>query len=130
MPTATGICELYLECCRWYSKYGISDRRMPRTRGEFDEYFDDFCATRLEVSPEAQALRDEAVQPRTWLPGKVPTPAIRAMLHERARDLLGVEVSDSDRRALRAFAARAKMGAALRPPQLRLIPSARHNPDD
>ena len=121
--------QLYVECCRWYGKYDISDRAMPRTRAAFTAYFDDLCATHLSLSPDAETLRSEALRPTSWLPAKVPAAVIRAQLHPRAAELLGVQVTPADRAALRSFAASTKARAAITPPPLRLIPSARHDPD-
>jgi len=107
--------QLYQECCRWYAKYDISDRAQPATYREFVDY---------------ERLRRETLHPPTWYPRKVPPAAIRAMLHPRAAELLGVDVGAGDRLALRAFAARTNMLTTLSPARYHLIPSARHDPDN
>ena len=122
--------QLYRECCLWYAKYDISDRAQPATYGEFTEYFDDYCATQLTRTPDADSLRHEALHPPTWYPRKVPAAAIRAMLNPRAAQLLDVDVSVADRAALRAFATTTNLRLAMLPQKFRLIPSARHDPDD
>lgn len=121
--------ELYLQTCLWYGKYGISDRSMPADRGSFNEYFEDQIS-RLEMSENAARLREETLNPRSWIPSKVPAPALRAMLHPRAAELLDVKVTDGDQRALRSFARKVKLQAALTPSPYHLIPSARHDPDE
>ena len=122
--------QLYQECCRWYAKYDISDRAQPATYREFVDYFADYCATNLAMTPDAERLRRETLHPPTWYPRKVPPAAIRAMLHPRAAELLGVDVGAGDRLALRAFAARTNMLTTLSPARYHLIPSARHDPDN
>lgn len=122
--------QLYQECCRWYAKYDISDRAQPATYREFVDYFADYCATNLAMTPDAERLRRETLHPPTWYPRKVPSGAIRAMLHPRAAELLGIDVGTGDRLALRAFAARTNMLTTLSPARYQLIPSARHDPDN
>ncbi|MFT4199297.1 oxygenase MpaB family protein [Gordonia sp. (in: high G+C Gram-positive bacteria)] len=122
--------QLYAQCRLWYGKYDISDRDQPTTYDGFVEYFDDYLATHLSMTPDAAALRQEVLHPPTWYPRKVPSPAIRALLHPRAAELLDVEVTGADRAALRAFAAAANARAGLRPHRYQLIPPARHDPDE
>ncbi|GAB09592.1 hypothetical protein GOARA_043_00670 [Gordonia araii NBRC 100433] len=122
--------QLYQECRRWYAKYDISDRAQPSTYTEFAEYFEDFCATQLSMTADAERLRDETLHPPTWFPHRVPAPAIRAMLHPRAAELLDVTVTGADRAALRAFASATNVRVAVTLARYRLIPSARHAPDD
>ncbi|MFT3714830.1 MAG: oxygenase MpaB family protein [Gordonia sp. (in: high G+C Gram-positive bacteria)] len=121
--------ELYRECRLWYTKYDISDRAQPATYGDFVDYFDDYCATRLETTPDTALLVDETLHPTTWLPRKVPPSAIRAMLHPRAAELLEIDVRPADRAALRLFAARTRTAIAATPARYRLMPAARHDPD-
>ncbi|WP_246221873.1 MULTISPECIES: oxygenase MpaB family protein [Gordonia] len=121
--------ELYRQCCLWYGKYDISDRAVPATYGEFQDYLEDYCARELRLSPEAAQLREQVLNPNTWYPRKVPTAAIRAMLHPRAAELLDIAPSGRDRASLAAFAAKAKTQAALSSAHRRLIPPARHDPD-
>jgi len=121
--------ELYRQCCRWYGKYDISDRAVPASYGEFREYFEDFCARELRLTPDAVQLREETLNPSTWYPRRVPPGAIRAMLHPRAAALLDVAPSGRDRASLAAFAARARTRAALSRDDRRLMPPARHDPD-
>ena len=75
-------------------------------------------------------MRRESLHPPTWYPRKVPPAAIRAMLHPRAAQLLDIDVSAADRAALRAFATTTNLRLAMLPAKYRLIPSARHDPDD
>ncbi|WLP91274.1 oxygenase MpaB family protein [Gordonia sp. NB41Y] len=121
---------LYRDCCRWYAKYDISARIMPTTYREFVEWFDDYCATRLRTSPDSDSLRERALNPNTWYPARVPSGAVRALLHPRACELLGVEVSRSDRMSLRAFTFRTTLLATLIGRHAMLIPAARHDPDN
>ncbi|MFT3899717.1 MAG: oxygenase MpaB family protein [Gordonia sp. (in: high G+C Gram-positive bacteria)] len=123
--------ELYRQCCLWYDeKYDISDRAQPTTYDAFVDYFDDYLATNLAMTPDAAKLRNEVLHPPTWYPRKVPAPAIRAMLHPRAAQLLDVEVTAADRSALKAFATAANLRAGMRPHRYQLIPPARHDPDE
>lgn len=121
--------QLYRECCRWYAKYDISDRAQPATYAEFVEYFDDYCRTHLQMTPDAARLREETLHPPTWYPHSVPHAAIRAMLHPRAAELLDVDVTAADRAALRAYAASTNLRMAITPRKFRLMSSARHDPD-
>lgn len=122
--------DLYRQCRTWYAKYDISDRAQPATYGDFVEYFDDFCRRELSVSDDVALLREETLHPKTWYPRKVPPAAIRAMLHPRAAQLLEIEVGTADRAALKAFAAKANLWAALSSQAHRRIPAARHDPNE
>lgn len=122
--------ELYRQCRLWYAKYDISDRAQPADYGEFVDYFDEVCRRELVVSPDAAALREETLHPRTWFPRKVPDRALRALLHPRAAELLDAPPTATDRASLTAFAAKTRMRAAMTPAKYRLIPSARHRPEE
>jgi len=122
--------QLYRECKLWYAKYDISDRAQPDTYREFVDYFEDFVSTKLRMSPEAGQLLEETLNPPTWYPRRVPPAAIRAMLHPRAAELLGIKPSTGDRIALKTFVKRTNVRLALTPHPYEMMASARHNPDD
>ncbi|WOC11384.1 oxygenase MpaB family protein [Gordonia sp. MP11Mi] len=98
--------QLYRETCEWYRRYGISDRLMPATVGEFYEYFDEALATQLDPNPGYDWYREQLLHPDDWYFKKLPTAAVRAIQHPVACAYLGVEPSDSDRRALARYATR------------------------
>jgi len=122
--------ELYRQCKLWYSKYDISDRAVPATYGDFLEYFEDYIARELRPTADSDRHKHETLNPKVWYPRKVPPAAIRAMLHPRAAELLDVEVTGRDQAALASFAARTKMTMAITPAHRRLMPSARHDPNE
>lgn len=103
--------QLYQECCAWYRRYGISTRPMPATWNEFGEYFEEQCRTQLSAGPHFEPFRAQMFAPTDWWVRAVPQPAIRAMHHERALELTGVEVSAGDRRSLRRFVQVARVAA-------------------
>ena len=107
--------RLYAETCEWYRRYGISDRLMPATLGEFYEYFDHALATETDPHPGYDWYRDQLLRPDHWFFKKVPTSAVRALQHPVAVDRLGITVSNADRRSLALFAQRLRVRDALTP---------------
>nr|WP_281378469.1 oxygenase MpaB family protein [Gordonia humi] len=107
--------RLYLETCEWYRRYGISERPMPATLGEFYEYFDDALATCLDPDPGYQWYREQLLRPDTWFFKDLPTPAVRAMQHPVAAAHLGITASSSDRRVLERYARRLRLVDAVAP---------------
>lgn len=101
--------SLYRDCCGWYGRYGISDRLMPDTWAGFTEYFESACETLLQRTPSGDYYREQVLRPRDWIQRGVPRAAVRALLHPKAAELWGVEVSSSDRAALRLFVAQRKL---------------------
>lgn len=101
--------QLYRETCEWYRRYGISDRLMPATAGEFYEYFDDALATQLNPSPGYAWYREQLLHPDDWYFKKLPTAAVRAIQHPVACAQLGVAPSASDHRALARYARRLRV---------------------
>lgn len=45
--------QLYAESVTWYRRYGVSDRCVPTSLGEFERRFEEICATELEITPAA-----------------------------------------------------------------------------
>ena len=87
-------------------------------------------APRSSPGPRRRFVAPRGPAPAHLVPRKVPAAAIRAMLNPRAAQLLDVDVSVADRAALRAFATTTNLRLAMLPQKFRLIPSARHDPDD
>ncbi|MCX5044457.1 DUF2236 domain-containing protein [Aldersonia sp. NBC_00410] len=115
--------QLYQETCTWYRKYGISDRMVPATWGEFDGYFDDACRSQLRVSEHFEQYRSQVLSPNDWSVRSIPRPVVRALQHDRARELLGITVSRADRNALWAYAYSRRAGAVV--PSIRMSSRAR-----
>ncbi len=105
--------RLYQQCCDWYRKYGISARAMPPDWPSFRKYFESYCRTELSAGEHFERFRDEIFAPSDWWPARVPRGAIRAMQHETAMELTGVQPSARDRRALRTFAGLCRAGATI-----------------
>jgi uncharacterized protein (DUF2236 family) len=63
----------YAETVDWWRMYGMTMRVVPRTYGDFLEYWDHHVEHVLEVTPAAQGLIDYLNQPwrmeQPWLPG-------------------------------------------------------------
>ncbi len=101
--------ELYAQCCRWYERYGISDRAMPRTLPEFTEYFAAECAE-LRLTEAGGRFMREVLNPPRWAFGHIPAIAARAIQHERAKQLWGIETTPAQERAFRWYAATRRRG--------------------
>lgn len=108
--------DLYQDCRIWYRNYGISERPAPETWDAFTVYFDEACRSLLARTPSGDRYRDQILRPRGWVQRKVPTAAIRALLHPVAADLWQVDVRRTDRHVLAAYVAYRKLRAgATRP---------------
>lgn len=116
---------LYADCRAWYLRYGISARPMPDTWAGFTAYLDRVCATELAVTPDAELLAPALLRPDAWWPRTLPDPALRALLHPRTRELLGVPLSTGDRAAAAAHAVAVRTAARGLTARARLIPAAR-----
>ncbi|MFF2554537.1 oxygenase MpaB family protein [Nocardia sp. NPDC058058] len=117
--------QLYSECCDWYRSHGVSDRLLPGTWAEFTEYFDTACATHLHLGTAGTALAEQVLHPDTWIVRSLPRASIRAMQHNRAKELLGIDPTPADQLALRALAAATRAGFALSPRRIRMVQQAR-----
>lgn len=109
--------QLYRECCAWYRRYGVSDRVMPVTWAGFEDWFSDACTRELALGPDGAYYRDQVLRPDHWVVRRVPSGAIRQMMHPRARELYGVQASGTG--ALDRYALRRKLIVAA-------VPSRRH----
>ncbi|MGW0172947.1 oxygenase MpaB family protein [Rhodococcus sp. NPDC003322] len=109
--------QLYRECCSWYRRYGISARAMPETWGGFEKWFADACARELALGPDGEYYRDQVLRPDHWVVKRVPSAAVRQMMHPRARELYGVQSSGSG--GLTRYALRRRLVAAA-------VPDRRH----
>ncbi|WP_431965203.1 oxygenase MpaB family protein [Nocardia sp. bgisy134] len=118
--------QLYAECHAWYGRYGISDRHAPATWTEFTRYFADACAALPPPGADTLALRDQVLRPDAWTPRRLPGFAVRALLHERARELLDAPLRPGDAAAFAVYARAVRIGSALRPPRLRYARQARN----
>jgi len=121
--------RLYLECLAWYRRYGISTRGVPTTWSEFTTYFDQACDGLLRRTAHGDHLVSQALRPDAWTPKWLPEGAVRALSHDRARDLLDIDVSAADRAVLSVYARTVRAGAALAPRRMRRLPQAR-TPDN
>lgn len=55
--------QLYAETVTWYRRYGVSDRVVPRTYGDFRDRFDTICREQLELTPAVQWVLDPSSNP-------------------------------------------------------------------
>jgi uncharacterized protein (DUF2236 family) len=55
--------QLYAETVTWYRRYGLSDRPVPPTLGEFRERFEEICREELELTPAVQWVLDPTTNP-------------------------------------------------------------------
>ncbi|MCP2299487.1 Uncharacterized conserved protein, DUF2236 family [Nocardia amikacinitolerans] len=117
--------RLYAECCDWYDRYGISTRHVPQTWPQFTEYFADACDSMLRRSAHSDRLAAQVLRPDAWIPRRLPDFAVRALQHERARELLDVRSGTADRAALEVYAGTVRTAMAAAPPRIRLVRQAR-----
>ena len=87
--------QLYAETVTWYRRYGVSDRPVPATLGDFEERFDEICRHELEMTPAVKWVLDPASNPATGgppvsLPG--PLSLLDGLAGRSAGDLLRVMV--------------------------------------
>jgi len=111
--------QIYLESKTWYRRYGVSDRPMPATYAEFEEYWNQMIN---EVAVPHKTARygvgyvtkgfpaPKAVNPAVWRVIAVVFNPVAAFLTTgglppRARDLLELPWSDRQERAYQLFAA-------------------------
>lgn len=57
--------RLYGESVTWYRRYGISERPVPPTYGDFVRRFDEICRDELELTPAVQWVIDPSSNPST-----------------------------------------------------------------
>jgi len=55
--------QLYAETVTWYRRYGVSDRVVPPTLGDFRARFDEVCRDELELTPAVQWVLDPSTNP-------------------------------------------------------------------
>jgi uncharacterized protein (DUF2236 family) len=87
--------QLYAETVTWYRRYGVSDRPVPATYGDFRKRFEEICRHELELTPAVQWVLDPAKNPGTQaapihLPG--PLAPLSGFARDRATDVLRVIV--------------------------------------
>ncbi len=111
--------QIYLESKTWYRRYGVSDRPMPATYAEFEQYWDRMMAQVVVAHPTAKYgvgyvtkgfPRPKAVHPLVWrLVEPVFNPLAAFLttggLPPRARDLLALPWTDKQERRYQRFAA-------------------------
>lgn len=120
--------HLYRQCCDWYRSYGISDRGLPADLAEFATYLDTACATTLRTTPATAHLARQVLHPDTWVVGRLPAAAVRAMQHDRAAELLEIRRRPGDAAALRAVAGTTRAAFALTPRRTHRLPQAGRDP--
>ncbi len=123
--TPAGRERLYQECRLWYRRYGVSERGVPPDYPSFTRYFEKVCADDLETGPFLETYRSQLLHPDAWLPRLLPEGLVPPLLHERARDLLGLTVTPSDERRLRSYARAVRTAWPLLPATARRWPAAR-----
>ncbi|MFL0238824.1 oxygenase MpaB family protein [Mycobacterium sp. SMC-17] len=111
--------QIYLESKTWYRRYGVSDRPMPATYAEFEEYWDRMLndvavphkTARYGVGYVTKGFpAPKGVNPAVWRVIAVVFNPVAAFLTTgglppRARDLLELPWSDRQERAYQLFAA-------------------------
>ena len=111
--------QIYLESKTWYRRYGVSDRPMPATYADFEQYWDRMMDRVVVAHPTAKYgvgyvtkgfPRPKAVHPLVWrLVAPVFNPLAAFLttggLPPRARDLLQLPWTDEQERRYRRFAA-------------------------
>jgi uncharacterized protein (DUF2236 family) len=111
--------QIYLESKTWYRRYGVSDRPMPATYAEFEQYWDRMLDEILVPHQTAKYgvgyvtkgfPRPKGVSPLAWrLVSPLFNPAAASIttggMPPRARDMLGLPWSDRKERAYQRFAA-------------------------
>lgn len=133
--------QLYAESITWYARYGVSMRPVPRDFTAFEEYWQAMFEGTLEATRVARGsvrrVRNLPAPPGwpklLWKPfapalGTAGPWLTRATLPEEARRLFGFELSDRDRRELRAVQAAVRTSWPLVPGRFRMLPRARTNP--
>ena len=89
--------QLYAETVTWYRRYGVSDRPVPPTLGEFWEKFDHMVDNELELTPAVSWVLEPATNPgpsgRTRLPG--PLGLLNRAVDSHNADLMRVVVYGS-----------------------------------
>ncbi len=89
--------KLYAETVTWYRRYGVSERPVPPTLGEFWEKFDRIVDEELELTPAVSWVLDPATNPgpsgRTHLPG--PLGLLNRPIDQHNADLMRVIVYGS-----------------------------------
>jgi uncharacterized protein (DUF2236 family) len=83
--------RLYAETVTWYRRYGVSDRAVPATYGDFRRRFEQICRDELELTPAVQWVLDPkansaARAPETRLPGLLAP--LSGLASRTQRDLL------------------------------------------
>jgi uncharacterized protein (DUF2236 family) len=111
--------QIYLESKTWYRRYGVSDRPMPATYGEFEQYWDRMLN---EVAIPHKTARygvgyvtkgfpaPKGVNPAVWKVAAKAFDPVAAFITTggmppRARDLLELPWSDRQEKVYQAFAA-------------------------
>ena len=111
--------QIYLESKTWYRRYGVSDRPMPATYAEFQQYWDRTMDQVVVAHPSAKYgvgyvtkgfPKPKAVHPLVWrLVAPVFNPLAAFLttggLPPRARDLLQLPWTDRQERRYQRFAA-------------------------
>ncbi|MFB1295890.1 oxygenase MpaB family protein [Mycobacterium sp. pW049] len=111
--------QIWLESKTWYRRYGVSDRVMPATYAEFEQYWDRMMNQVVVAHPSAKYgvgyvtkgfPKPKAVHPLVWrLVAPVFNPLAAFLttggLPPRARMLLGLPWTDKQERRYQRFAA-------------------------
>lgn len=118
---------LYEDSKTWYRRYGISDRAMPETWPDFQDYWEHLTTEVLRPTSMARYIADAYNLPAELKPAAMPTPVwrllspplahegkllTRALMPATTREVLGWRLRDRDRAE---FGAQAKVIRAAWP---------------
>ncbi|MGH3736912.1 MAG: oxygenase MpaB family protein [Micromonosporaceae bacterium] len=135
----------YDDCKVWYRSYGVSDRAMPLTWPEFEDYWARLTAEQMENTPVAAFLVDAYVHPMTYKPPRMPTLVWRLLgplvgSHTRllaaatippvCREHVGLRFNRADRIRFAALAATVRAVWRWLPERYRITPRARQAKQD
>lgn len=132
--------EIYREGVRWWHMYGLTDRVVPATYGEFREYWDHMLRNVLEPTPAATELvrffRKPGEMPQPWVPqwlwratGPVNSQAWLQVgvgaLPPEVREMFGLRWTRANQLAFDAFRRTVAYTWPVLPYPLRVTPRAR-----
>lgn len=130
----------YAEGVEWWRMYGLTMRVVPKTYGDFVEYWDHHVENVLEVTPAAQGLIDFMNRPwsmqQPWIPQPLWVPVTLAggitardvsigALPPRLRELAGFTWTPAHEAAFLAFRTSFALTWPLVPERFRLLPRVR-----
>lgn len=131
---------LYEDSKTWYRRYGISDRAMPETWPDFQDYWRHLTTDVMQPTSMARYLADTFDNPIGLKPGPMPAPVwrlfssplahegrllTRALMPATTREVLGWRLRDRDRAEFGALATMIRTAWPRLPYALQQSPAAR-----